>query len=130
MGIDPVSTTFTITTGIISAIAADILEHNAKALEGTLAGRVLKRMGLIEPNFNDRLRDTLKKTLELYFEIYPQYDLSGIDAFFRDPAVAQQIGGYILNRHPIDQQQIQQALSRHLMSDPITVLLVQKRNLV
>ncbi len=130
MGIDPATTAFTITTGIISAIAADILEHNAKALEGTLAGRVLKRVGLIEPNFNDRLCDTLKKALELYFETHSQYDLSGIDTFFRDSEVAQQIGGYILNRHPIDQQQIQQALDRHLMSDAITVLLIKKRNLV
>src|SRR6266568_2072561 len=130
MGIDPISTTFTITTGILSSIAGDILEHNATALEGTLAGQLLKRVGLIEPNFNDRLRDTLKKSLELYFETHPQYDLSGIDTFFRDPAVAQQIGGYILNRHPIDQQQIQQALDRHLLSDAITVLLIKKRNLV
>lgn len=42
-------------------IAADILGQNAKALEVTLVGRVLKRVGLIEPKFNDRLREDLKK---------------------------------------------------------------------
>lgn len=129
MGIDPVSTTFAITTGIISGIATDMLEHNADALEGTLAGKVLKRVGMIEPNFNDRLRDTLKKSLELYFETYPHYNLSGIDTFFRDPAVARQIGGYILNRRPIDEQQIQQALNQHILSDAVTAMLIKRRNL-
>lgn len=130
MDIDPSTIMFTMTTGIFSAIAADILEHNAKALEGTFAGRVLKHVGLIEPDFKDRLRDALKKALELYFETHPQYGLSGIDIFFRDPVVARQIGGYILNRHPIDQQQIQLALDEYLMSDPLTALLIEKRNLV
>lgn len=127
---EPFATAFTITSTIIINIASDIVEHNAKALEGTLAGRVLKSAGLIEPNFNDRLRDTLKKALELYFETYPQYNLSGIDIFFRDPAVAKQIGDYILNRHPIDQQQVQQALDRHLGSDAVTRIIIQDRNLV
>jgi len=130
--VGPIPESFTaaaLTAGILTNIAADILEHHAKALEDTLVGRMLKWAGLIEPNFDDRLRDTLSKALGLYFETYPEYRLTGITAFFRDPAVAQQIGGYILDRKPIDSSEIQKALARHLGSDAITELLLEQRGL-
>ena len=118
-----------LTAGVLTNIAADILEHHAQALEGTLVGRMLKWAGLIEPDFNDRLRDTLSQSLGLYFETHPQYKLTGITAFFRDPAVGRQIGGYILDRKPVDQGQIQEALNRHLGSDGVTRALIQQRGL-
>src|SRR5260221_11764920 len=121
---EPFATAFTITSTIIINIASDIVEHNAKVLEGTLAGRVLKSAGLIEPNFNARLRDTLKKALELYFEANQQYNLSGIDTFFRDPAVPKQIGDYFPHPHPIHQQQEQQAPHRHPGTDTVTEILI------
>jgi hypothetical protein len=118
-----------LTAGILTNIAADILEHYAQALEGTLVGRMLKWTGLVEPNFDDRMRDTLSKALGLYFETHPEYKLTGITAFFRDPAVARQLAGYILDRRPIDQGEIQQALDQHLGSDAITKVLIQQRGL-
>src|SRR2546423_7126562 len=111
----------TISSSILLNIASDIVEHQSKYLEHTLVGRLLKWGGLIEPDFRDRLHNTLKQTLELFFHTYPQYDLAGIEAFFRDPTVAQQIGDYILNRKPIDHHNIQEALKQNLMSDAVTV---------
>jgi hypothetical protein len=128
----PVPEPFTVaalSAGVLTDIAADILKHHAKTLEGTLVGRMLKWAGLIEPNFDDRLCDMLCKALELYFKMYPQHALTGIKAFFRDPAIAGQIGGYILDRKPIDQGEIHQALDRHLGSDVITRALIEKRGL-
>jgi len=90
---------------------------------------MLNWAGLIEPNFDERLRDTLSKALTLYFETHPLYKLTGIAAFFRDPAVARQIGDYILDRRPIDQGEIQEALDRHLGSDDITRVLIKERGL-
>jgi hypothetical protein len=118
-----------LSAGVVTNIASDILKHHAQALEGTLAGRMLKSAGLIEPDFDDRLCDTLSKALNLYFETYPQYQLTGVTAFFRDPAVARQIGGYILDRKPIDQEQIQHALDRHLHRDGTTRVLMKQRGL-
>jgi hypothetical protein len=89
-----------LSAGVVTNIASDILKHHAQALEGTPAGRMLKSACLIEPDFDDRLRDTLSKALNLYFETYPQYQLTGITAFFRDPVVAWQVGDYILDRKP------------------------------
>jgi hypothetical protein len=119
-----------IASSILTNIASDIVENHMTDLENTFAGRLLKWSGLVQPDFNDRLRDTLKKTLQLFFQTYPQYDLSGIEDFFRDPAVARQIGDYILDRQPIDQQQIEQALARHLHNDPTTVFLMRQRKIV
>src|SRR5450631_3747040 len=119
-----------IASSILTNIASDIVENHMLDLEHTFAGRLLKWSGLVQPDFNDRLRDTLKKTLQLFFQTYPQYDLSGIEDFFRDPAVARQIGDYILDRQPIDEQQIEQALARHLLSDPTTVFLMRQRKIV
>lgn len=113
--------------GILANIATDILKHHAQVIENTLAGRMLKLAGLIEPDFDDRLQDTLIEALRVYFETYPQYQLAGIAAFFRDPITAQQVGGYILDRKPIDPGQIQQALNLHLDGDAITTLLIQKQ---
>src|SRR5579884_4224923 len=126
---EPFATTLTITSTILTNIASDIVEHHAKDLKGRLAGSLLKWAGLMEPDFDDRLRETLKKALQLFFQTYPHYDLSGIDTFFRDPAVAQQIGNFILDRQPIDEAQIQQALDRHLRNDALTALLIQRRNI-
>jgi hypothetical protein len=94
----PIPEAFTpaaITASVLTNIATDILKHHAQALEGALAGRMLKLAGLIEPNFDDRLRDTLSKALSLYFETHPNYKLTGVTAFFQDPNVARQIGDYI-----------------------------------
>ncbi len=91
-----------LSVGVVTNIASDILRHHAQALEGTMVGRMLKSAGLIEPepDFDDRLRDALSKALNLYFETHPQYQLTGIIVFLRDPAVARQIEGYILSRKP------------------------------
>jgi hypothetical protein len=97
----PIPGSFTpaaLSASVVTNIANDILRHHAQALEGTLAGRMLKSAGLIEPDFGDRLREALSKALNLYFETHPQYQLSGITTFFPDPAVARQIVGYILDR--------------------------------
>jgi hypothetical protein len=78
-------TPISISAGVLTNMVYDILKHRAQALEGTLVGRMLKWAGLIEPNFDERLSDTLGKALRLYFKEYPQYELTGIEAFFRDP---------------------------------------------
>ena len=81
-----------LTAGILANLATDILKHHAQALDGTLAGRMLKRAGLIEPNFHDRLHDTLVNALELYFKTHPDYRLSGVMSFFHDPKASRLIG--------------------------------------
>jgi hypothetical protein len=126
----PIPESFTpaaLSAGVATDIASDILEHHVQALEGTLVGRMLKSAGLIEPDFDDRLREALSQALNLYFEACPQYQLSGITAFFRDPAVARQLGGYILDWNPIDQDEIQHALDRHLGRHSTTAILITAR---
>lgn len=107
-------TAIPITAGILTNIASDILKHQAQSLDGTLAGQALKWAGLIEPDLYDRLREVLWKSLNLYFNTYPERNLLGIDDFFLDAEVSRQIGSYILERHPIDWLKIQQAFERHL----------------
>ncbi len=124
---EPISS---IASNILTNIASDIVENHMTDLEHTFAGRLLKWSGLVQPDFNDRLRETLKKALQLFFQTYPQYNLSGIGDFFLDPAVARQIGDYILDRKPLDEQQIELALARHLLNDPMTVLLMRKCKVV
>lgn len=53
--------------GVVANIASHILKHHAQALEGTLAGRMLKSAGLLEPDFDDHLCEALRKVLNLYF---------------------------------------------------------------
>lgn len=128
----PVPEPFTpvaLTAGILTNIASEILRHRAQALEDTLVGRTLKWAGLIEPGFDDRLRDTLSTALALYFKAHPEYKLTGVKSFFQDPAVGRQIGDYILDRRPIDEKKIQEALDRHLGSDAITEVLLEQRGL-
>jgi hypothetical protein len=122
-------TAIPITAGILTNVASDILKHHAQSLDGTPAGRMLKWAGLIEPNLLDRLRDVLKKTLELYFKLYPERELPGIDDFFRDPVITEQISGYILCRLPVDTAKIQQAWERHLSSERVTQVLIQYKGL-
>jgi len=125
---DPL-TPIAITAGIITNMTYDILKHRAQDFEGTLVGQMLKWAGLIEPNFEDRLQNTLSKALRLYFKEHPKYALSGIEAFFRDPVVARQIGNYILDRQPLDQNQIQQAFDQHLGDHALARVLIQQRGL-
>jgi len=120
---------FAFTTGILANLATDMLKHHAQSLENTLAGRMLKRAGLIEPNFDDRLRDTIAQTLQFYFETHPAYRLTGVAAFFRDPITATQIGDFILERKQIDQDEIQKALETHLGTEPIAHIPIQQRGL-
>src|SRR5689334_9122894 len=102
-----------ISAGVLTNLAYDILKHRAQSLESTAAGKMLKWAGVIEPNFEERLRETLSKTLGLYFKEHPQYALSGIADFFRDATVAGQIGDYILDGRPIDHTQLQLSFEQH-----------------
>lgn len=125
-------TPIALTASVIANIATDILKHHAHTLDGTMAGRMLKWAGLIEPNFDDRLRGTLSEALDLYFQTHPEYKLTGIAAFFRNQITAQQLGDYILNRKPIDHEMIRQALYQHLRTDyegKIAEILIQQRGL-
>ena len=101
-----------LSAGILTNVATDILIHHTQALENTLVGKMLKWTGFIEPNFDDRMWDTVRKALGLYLETYPEYKLSGVMAFFRDSSVAGQIGSYkIKQRIPfLDQTRWEQIL--------------------
>jgi hypothetical protein len=122
---DPVA----VTMSIVANLATDILKHYAPQLEGTLAGRALKRVGLIAPTFKDRLHESLKQALLRYFTRYPQYALWGVESFFKDPIVAQLLMGYIVDRTPIDQEAIQQAIHQHLGSYAPSRVLFEQRKL-
>ena len=111
-------------TGVAANIATDILKHHAQSLEGTLVGRMLKWAGLIEPNYYERICDTLAEALELYLKTHPQYRLNCVIAFFRDAATARQIGDYILDRRAIDQSEIQQAIEKYLVNDNVGKVLI------
>jgi hypothetical protein len=127
---EPVSAALTnITLGVLANIATDILKNSSQTLESTLAGRLLVTLGLKEPSFEKRVHDSLVKALSLFFREHPDYDLTGIDRFFRDSAIGKQIGGYILDRQPIDEREIQEAIQRHLLSDPLTRILLEKRSI-
>jgi len=128
----PIPEPFTVAAlgaGVLTNLASDILKHRAQALEDTLAGRMLKWAGLIEPGFNDRLQDAIAHALELYFETYPQYQLSGVMSFFGDPAAGNLIGSYILDRQPLNENDVRQALEAHFGGDPISVLYMRQKGL-
>lgn len=78
MGLDPLS----IGVSIATNLATDILKHYAQYLEGTLVGRGLKAIGLLEPTQEDHLREILGQALRLYFTRNPAYDISGVIDFF------------------------------------------------
>src|SRR5947209_17109412 len=109
MGLDPPS----MGVGKATSLATDILKHYMQYLDGTLVGRGLKAIGLSEQAQEDHLRQVLEKAFQLYFTLYPAYNVSGVIDFFRDPVIAQQLGNYLFDHHPIDQQVIESALERH-----------------
>jgi WD40 repeat protein len=119
-----------ISAGILTNIASAILLNRAQDLEGTTVGRMLKKARLIEPSFEERLRNSLINALELYFKKHPKYELTGIETFFRDPAVTQQIGNYILDGKLPDQEEIRQAIDRYLGSDVVAKVLMRRREIV
>jgi hypothetical protein len=119
-----------ISAGILTNIASAILLNRAQDLEGTTVGRMLKKARLIEPSFEERLRNSLINALELYFKKHPKYELTGIETFFRDPAVTQQIGNYILDGKLPDQEEIHQAIDRHLGSEVVAKVLMRRREIV
>ncbi|GCF10543.1 serine/threonine-protein kinase [Dictyobacter arantiisoli] len=123
MGLDPLS----IGVGIATNLATDIIKHYAQRLEGTLVGQGLKEIGLIEKTRDDHLKEILVETLQLYFEKYPFYDLSGVISFFQDPATAQQIGNYIFDHQPEDRQIIESTLTKHITNTPTTRILLERR---
>jgi hypothetical protein len=110
-------TAIPVTAGILTNIATDILKSHAQSLEGTLVGKVLKAAGIIEPDLYDRLRETLIKALDLYFNRYPHRNLLGMDCFFLDLEVSGAIGSCILNHESIDYTKMQQAFDRLISNE-------------
>jgi hypothetical protein len=119
-----------ISAGIFTNLAYDMLKHKSQSINNTLVGRVLRWAGIQEPNFEERLHDTLSKTLGVYFNEHPEYQLSDVENFFRDPSVAQQLDDYILDRRPLDQNTLQQLFDQHLhIAHVATRILFQRRGL-
>ncbi|MDJ0903205.1 MAG: hypothetical protein QNJ55_30845 [Xenococcus sp. MO_188.B8] len=121
--------TSTLARGVLTNIATEILVSHAQSLEDTVAGRMLKWAGLIEPNLYDRLQDLLLKALNLYFNRYPQRNLLGLDCFFLDPEVSRQVGSYILERKSINWDRVQEAFKRQLNSNKDTLKQLENQNL-
>ena len=126
MAPDPTGIGMSMGAGAVKVIASAIIKHYAPSLDGTLAGRGLKFIGLLEPTREDHLRAVLERALSLYFEKYPAYHISGVGHFFRDPKTAQQLGNYIFDHRPIDQQVIEAALVQHINNDALSRVMLEQ----
>ena len=122
MGLDPIS----IIAGISTNFATDIIKHYVQYLDNTWVGQRLKAIGLIEKTRDDHLREIVKESLQLYLQTHPDYDLSGVETFFRDPVTIQQIGNYIFDQRPLDQHAIDDTLTRTIKKDAISMILMKR----
>ena len=119
-----------ISAGMLTNLGYDILKQRAQALDGTLAGKMLKWAGIIEPNFEERIGDTINKASTLLLKEYPQYDnIVAVADFFKDPAVARQIGNYVLDGRAIDPAQLQATFEKHLNSAVYSKIALQRKGL-
>lgn len=121
--------TSTLAPGVLTNIATAILIYHAQFFEDTVAGRMLKWAGLIEPNLYDRLQELVLKALNLYLNQYPERDLLGLDCFFLDPEVSKEVGSYILERKSIDWDIVQQAFNRQLNNNQNTIKQIENQSL-
>jgi hypothetical protein len=121
---------FAMTAGMLTNLGYDILKQRAQSLDGTLAGKMLKWAGIIEPNFEERVRDTIDKASTLLLKEFPQYShIIAVADFFKDPAVAHQIGDYILDGRSIDFAQLQAAFEKYLDSAVYSKLALRQQGL-
>jgi hypothetical protein len=118
-----------ITGGILANLATDILRGGFRSLHVSLVGRIVRALGLTEAGLEVRMANIVARGLALYFETHPEFQLSGVVAFFRDPDTAQQLSSYILDRREIDARAIQRSLDRHLRPDFLTRSLIVNRGL-
>ncbi len=119
-----------ITAGMLTNLGYDILKQRAQSLDGTLAGKMLKWAGIIEPNFEERIGDTINKASTLLLKEYPQYDnIVAVADFFKEPAVARQIGNYVLDGRSIDPAQLQATFEKHLNSAVYSKIALQRKGL-
>src|SRR5579864_9010764 len=119
-----------ITAGILTNLGYDILKQRAQSLDGTLAGKMLKWAGIIEPNFEERIGDTINKASTLLLKEYPQYDhIIAVADFLKDPVVAHQIGNYVLDGRAIDTAQLQATFEKHLHNAVFSKIALQRKGL-
>ncbi len=127
MGLDPISIGIGVASGIVGNIVTDIIKLYAPHLDHTFVGRGFKAIGLSESTRDDHLREVLKESLTLYFKTHPTYDISSVADFFKDSVTEQLIANFIFDHRPIDQQALDEALTRHLRNDPIIWMYLQQR---
>lgn len=92
----------TITLGIITNLATDVLKHHSQRLEGTRLGKALKAAGLVDKNFHERIEELLVKTWEVFFETNPRYSLSTVHAFLHDDETTKTLSEYVLEGKEIE----------------------------
>lgn len=81
---DPIA----ISAGLLTNLAYDIIKNKSQSSNNTLVGRMLQWIGFKEASFDERLQDTLTKTLSLYLKMYPQNDLKSLWIFSVMPGSA------------------------------------------
>jgi hypothetical protein len=95
---DPVA----VSAAISSNLATDILKNYARKLSKTKFGGALAKLGLLRPEFDDRLNSVLQSTILDFFNVFPQYRVSGFVEFLKDPETLRDVSDYILNGVPYD----------------------------
>ena len=103
--------------GVLGNIAHTIVQNNLHRLEGTLLGKMLKQVGLLPPNFVERMQDALTRSLRLYFDRHPKYAFTKVESFFKDPITADEIGNYILNGKRPDENKLDQVIQQRILND-------------
>jgi len=107
---DPVA----LAAGVTANLATTILQHNAERVRTTTFGRAMVRLGLLKPDFIQRLRSTLSRAIDEYFQEHPTHLVRGVVSFLEDPVTVRDIGDHLLNGLPIDIQKLTRRLADDL----------------
>jgi hypothetical protein len=126
---DAFTMALTLTPSVVANIATDMLKHYAQRFDGTRAGQLLKVVGIIGPDFFERMHAILVKTIRNYFESHPDYSITGVELFLGSEDVGQSLASYILDRQPIDPLKLHSTLSHYFYKDPIALLYIKEKQL-
>jgi Leucine-rich repeat (LRR) protein len=103
-------------------LTTNILSHHAEKLRGTKVGKALAAAKLLKPNFNERLRYSIKNAIQHFFQDHKEYQSQEIANFLAEPYVAREIGDYLLNGDPINIDEIRKLMADALDVPPLSVV--------
>lgn len=109
---DPIAAS--IALGVAGNLASAVVQSRFNAIHDTRVGRALSKLGLLRPDFDERLRLSLVESVSRFLSAYPLYHIEEVNRFLSSKLLVKDLAAYLLDGRRPDINQLAERLATYV----------------